>query len=63
VRGGLSVVTEFELIYGALKSADPEGKLAQVALVTRFAPSLPLDSSAVAAAARIRLELERKWRD
>ncbi|RIH87085.1 tRNA(fMet)-specific endonuclease VapC [Calidithermus terrae] len=56
----ISVITEFELTYGALKSADPQGKLAQVELVTRFAPPLPLDSSAVAAAARIRLELERK---
>ncbi|WP_027891549.1 type II toxin-antitoxin system VapC family toxin [Calidithermus chliarophilus] len=56
----ISVITEFELTYGALKSADPQGKLAQVELVTRLAPPLPLDSSAVAAAARIRLELERK---
>jgi len=56
----ISVITEFELTYGALKSANPERKLAQMATVTSFAPPLSLDSTVANAAAKIRLDLERK---
>ena len=56
----ISVVTEFELTYGALKSARPQEKLAQVTQVTRLAPPLPLDSASMVLAAQIRLDLEQK---
>lgn len=56
----ISVITEFELTYGALKSARPQEKLAQVAQVARLAPPLVLDSASMALAAQIRLDLEQQ---
>ncbi|MER3556110.1 MAG: VapC toxin family PIN domain ribonuclease [Meiothermus sp.] len=56
----VSAITESELIYGALKSANPAKKLEQMAAVTSFAPPLPLDSAVANTAAEIRLDLERR---
>lgn len=63
-RGGLfiSVITQAELVFGSLKSSDPQRNDARLASLSRLLTILPFDSGAVGDYAEIRLALERSGR-
>lgn len=59
---GMSVVTLFELTYGAYKSDHPEKTIETIRLLTRQIPVIPLDSSAADYYGKLRTGVERAGR-
>ncbi|MFN0165470.1 MAG: type II toxin-antitoxin system VapC family toxin [Bryobacteraceae bacterium] len=59
---GMSVITLFELSYGAWKSDRPEKTLEAIHSLTRLIPVVPLDASTSGHCGRLRADLERKGR-
>lgn len=57
---GMSVVTCLELVYGAIKSEQPEANLARVEELRENIPVVPLDAGVAKAYGRMRKTLEKK---
>ncbi len=56
----MSVLTYLELVYGAVKSQQPEANLARVGELRENIPVVPLDASTAKAYGRIRRTSEKK---
>lgn len=57
---GMSVITYFELVYGAYNSREPERNLAAAARLSRVVPVQPLTTAAAHHYGRLRAELKRE---